>query len=111
MTVDPTQREFGKVDMITARVLAPLMDGARSSGLQWMAWTEPRRKMPGEPGPGGAWGALITITLQLYCPRKNAQAIGKYLSEHKMQLADPVLGTLEDRLVGLTQVPELILDF
>jgi len=91
MVVDPTEREFGRIDFKTAKALAPLMDGAKASGLKWMAWTEPRRKTKDESGPGGPMTGLISITLQLYCPRKHAHSIGKYLRQYEVQLEDPQL--------------------
>jgi hypothetical protein len=90
MVVDPTQREFGRVDLITAKALAPLMDGAQKSGLKWMAWTEPRRRGKNEY-PGGPMEGLINMILQLYCPRKNAHIIGRYLTQQGVKLEDPQL--------------------
>ncbi|KAF2684131.1 DNA repair protein rad5 [Lentithecium fluviatile CBS 122367] len=94
MVVDPTGREFGRVDLISAKALAPLMDGSHSSGLKWMSWTDPRRKSKDElagAGPGGPANCLISITLQLYCPRKHAHGIGRYLEKQNVQLQDPIL--------------------
>jgi hypothetical protein len=89
MVVDPTSREFGRVDLITAKALAPLMDGSAASGLRWMAWTDARRKGKDEQGPGSPMSALIGMTLQLYCPRKHAHSIGKYLQMKQVTLGDP----------------------
>jgi SNF2 family DNA or RNA helicase len=88
---DATGREFGRVDLKTAQGLAPLMDGALQSGMLWTAWTEPRRKQPGEGAPGQPLHTLIGLILQLYCPRKASTAIGRYLKTKNIQLIDPVL--------------------
>lgn len=77
--------------MKTAQGLAPLMDCAKQNGLMWMAVTEPRRKQPGEGPPGSGLSALISLTLQLYCPRRVAHDIGKYLKSKNIFLADPVV--------------------
>ena len=91
MAVDPTEKEFGRIDAKTAQGLAPMMDAAHSTGLQWMGWTDPRRKQPNERGPGEPLQALISITLQLYCPRKVAHQLGHYLKSRNIFLGDPIL--------------------
>ncbi|EMD62368.1 hypothetical protein GGP41_002105 [Bipolaris sorokiniana] len=90
MVLDGMGKEFGRVDMKTAQGLTPLIDSANVSGLKWMAWTEPRRKLPNEGPPGSSTSALITMTLQLYCPRKNADNIGKFLKGKNLILERPV---------------------
>ncbi|KAF1850690.1 SNF2 family helicase/ATPase-like protein [Cucurbitaria berberidis CBS 394.84] len=90
MVTDGTGREFGKIDIKTAQGLAPLIDSAKASGLKWMAWTEPRRKQPNEGAPGTAFSGLIGMTLQLYCPRKHANDIGKYLKNKNLLLEQPL---------------------
>ncbi|RMZ71960.1 helicase-like transcription factor [Pyrenophora seminiperda CCB06] len=90
MVLDGMGKEFGKVDMKTAQGLTPLIDSANASGLKWIAWTEPRRKIPNEGGPGTQISALISMTLQLYCPRKNADNIGRFLKSRNLILENPV---------------------
>ncbi|KAJ4364614.1 hypothetical protein N0V83_009210 [Neocucurbitaria cava] len=90
MVTDGVGREFGKVDIKTAQGLAPLIDSAKASGLKWMAWTEPRRKQPNEGAPGTAFSGLIGMTLQLYCPRKHANDIGRYLKNKNLLLENPL---------------------
>lgn len=90
MVTDGVNREFGRVDMKTAQGLAPLIDGAKAAGIKWMAWTEPRRKQPNEGGPGTPFSGLIGMTLQLYCPRRRAQDIGKYLKTKNLLLENPL---------------------
>jgi hypothetical protein len=90
MVLDGMSKEFGRVDMKTAQGLTPLIDSSNASGLKWMAWTEPRRKLPNEGPPGSSTSALITMTLQLYCPRKNADNIGKFLKSKNLILESPV---------------------
>lgn len=89
MVTDPTGKEFGKVDIKTANGLVPLMDASKSNGLMWMAWTDPRRKQAGEGQPGQPFSGLIAMTLQLYCPRKFAHDIGKYLRGKNVFLLRP----------------------
>jgi len=89
MVTDPTGKEFGKVDMKTANGLCPLIDAAKVNGLLWMAWTDPRRKQANEGAPGSSFSGLIGMTLQLYCPRKYAHDIGKYLKAKNIQLIRP----------------------
>jgi hypothetical protein len=91
MVTDPTGKEFGKVDAKTANAIAPLLDSAPTNGMKWMAWTDPRRKAPGEGPSGSPHSSLVSMTLQLYCPRKNAEAIGKFLLSRKVKLAAPTL--------------------
>ncbi|EFQ91184.1 hypothetical protein CFE70_003849 [Pyrenophora teres f. teres 0-1] len=90
MVLDGASKEFGKVDMKTAQGLTPLIDSANASGLKWVAWTEPRRKLPNEGPPGTPISALISMTLQLYCPRKNADNIGRFLKSRNLILEAPV---------------------
>ncbi len=90
MVTDGLNREFGKVDIKTAQGLAPLIDGAKTAGLKWLAWTEPRRKQPNEGPPGTPFSGLVGMTLQLYCPRKHADSIGKYLKSKNLHLEKPI---------------------
>lgn len=89
MVVDPTSKEFGRIDLKTAPCLAPLMDNAKVTGMKWSAWTEPRRKTANEGPPGSAMSALLNMTLQLYCPRKFATTLGDHLKKCKVYLDDP----------------------
>lgn len=89
MVTDPTGKEFGKIDSRSAFGLCPLIDAAKANGMLWMAWTDPRRKQAGEGPPGSSFSALIGITLQLYCPRKHAHNIGKYLKAKNILLGRP----------------------
>ncbi|KAF2027061.1 hypothetical protein EK21DRAFT_72852 [Setomelanomma holmii] len=90
MVTDPTGKEFGKVDIKTANGLCPLIDAAKANGMLWMAWTDPRRKQAGEGHPGTPFSGLISMTLQLYCPRKYARDIGKYLKAKNISLIRPL---------------------
>jgi SNF2 family DNA or RNA helicase len=83
-------KEFGRVDMKTAQGLTPLIDSANTSGLKWMSWTEPRRKLPNEGPPGSQISALVGMTLQLYCPRRTADNIGRFLKSKNLILETPV---------------------
>jgi hypothetical protein len=91
MVVDPTNKEFGRIDIKTAQGLAPLMDSAKQNGLQWIAVTEARKKQPGEGPPGSPLSTLIGLTLQLYCPRRIAHDIGRYLKTKNVYLGDPII--------------------
>ena len=92
LVTDAAGKEFGKVDGKTANAIVPLMDGAKSNGLMWVAWTDPRKRQGGEPtAPGSPHHALISMTLQLYCPRRNAHGIGKYLKNKNAKLTRPML--------------------
>jgi SNF2 family DNA or RNA helicase len=88
--LDPSASEFGRVDMKTASGLAPLMDAAGQSRLRWAAMTEPRKKAKGEGPAGSPLSTLIAVTIQLYCPRKTALSVGKYLRTRTMFLDDPI---------------------
>ncbi|KAF9693165.1 hypothetical protein EKO04_008892 [Ascochyta lentis] len=67
------------------------MNAAKSSGMMWMAWTDPRKRQNNEPiAPGSSHHKLISMTLQLYCPRKNAHGIGKYLKNKNAKLTRPM---------------------
>ncbi|KAH5489267.1 hypothetical protein HBI31_133910 [Parastagonospora nodorum] len=88
--VDPTREEFGHVDIKTSTALCPLIDGAEASGLLWMAWTDIRPKQAGEGPPGSPFSESISMALQLYCKRKWAHDIGKFLKGKNIQLLRPV---------------------
>jgi hypothetical protein len=89
MVTDATSREFGKVDVKTANALCPLIDGAKTNEMRWVATTEPRKKTPNEGPPGSPFTGLIGMSLQLYCPRKFAHGIGKYLKAKNVFLVRP----------------------
>ncbi|KAL5432753.1 hypothetical protein PMIN06_004428 [Paraphaeosphaeria minitans] len=93
MTVDPTEREFGRIDFKTAPCIAPLMDNSKTTGMKWSAWTDPRRKTTNEGPPGSAMSALLNMTFQLYCPRKFAFTLGNHLAKCKVYLDDPAFET------------------
>ncbi|RYN98955.1 hypothetical protein AA0119_g6703 [Alternaria tenuissima] len=90
MVLDGVGKEFGRVDMKTAQGLTPLIDSANTSGLKWIAWTEPRRKLPNEGPPGSQISALVGMTLQLYCPRRVADNIGRHLKSKNLILETPI---------------------
>ncbi|KAL1795986.1 hypothetical protein ACET3X_006210 [Alternaria dauci] len=90
MVLDGVGKEFGRVDMKTAQGLTPLIDSANTSGLKWLAWTEPRRKLPNEGPPGSQISALVGMTLQLYCPRRVADGLGRHLKTKNLILETPV---------------------
>ncbi|PVH99315.1 hypothetical protein DM02DRAFT_437111 [Periconia macrospinosa] len=90
MVVDPTLREFGRVDSISANYFAPLLAAATGTGLKYSAWIEPRNRNQDHGPPGSPSSALLTLVTQLYCPRKNANSIGKYLEQRKVRLAAPM---------------------
>ena len=91
LVTDATGREFGRVDLKTANAMAGLMDAANANGLKWIAWTDPRKKGSSDPTrPGDEHHALISMTVQLYCPRKNAYSIGVYLKGKNTRLTRPV---------------------
>jgi SNF2 family DNA or RNA helicase len=90
IVTDAAGKEFGKVDKKTAQAIAPLMDAATSNGLMWAAWTDPRKRQSNDPTtPGHPHHLLVSMTLQLYCPRKHAHGIGKYLKNKNVKLTRP----------------------
>ncbi|KAL6704240.1 hypothetical protein ACN47E_008408 [Coniothyrium glycines] len=91
LVLDGAGKEFGRVDMKTAHGLAPIMDASKSNGLKWLAWTDQRRKQPNEGGPGTQFSGLIGMTLQLYCPRRQADGVGAALKLRNLFLESPAL--------------------
>ncbi|KAH6629586.1 DNA repair protein rad5 [Boeremia exigua] len=86
---DAVGKEFGKIDTKTAHAIVPLIDSAKSSGLMWVAWTDPRKRQNEPATPGSSHHALISMTLQLYCPRRHAHGIGKFLKNKNTKLTRP----------------------
>ncbi|KAF1832293.1 hypothetical protein BDW02DRAFT_433791 [Decorospora gaudefroyi] len=91
MVTDGMGKEFGRVDMKTAQGLTPLIDSSNTTGLKWMAWTDARRKLPNEGPSGSPINALISMTLQLYCPRRMADNMGRALKAKNLHLEQPAL--------------------
>lgn len=90
IVTDAVGKEFGRVDGKTAQALVPLMDGSKTNGLKWTAWTDPRKRHSQEPTtPGSQHHSLISMTMQLYCPRRNAHGIGKFLKSRNARLTRP----------------------
>ncbi|KAF2502993.1 hypothetical protein BU16DRAFT_449792 [Lophium mytilinum] len=84
--IDPTGTQYGWIDRKTAAGLAPLMDSEPTSKLKWIAVTEAvKRKEP----PGAIISGLLPIIIQLYCPRKNASHVGRFLRGHNILLDAP----------------------
>lgn len=91
IVTDAAGKEFGRVDGKTAQALVPLLDSAKSNGLKWTAWTDPRKRHSAEPNtPGTPHHSLISMTLQLYCPRRHAHGIGKFLKSRNARLTRPL---------------------
>lgn len=86
--IDPSLRNFGKVDFRTSKALAPLLDSVRLNKLRVDARLDMRKKEPGET-PGAPISKSIPLLLLLYAPRKKAVSIGKYMKQEGVFLGNP----------------------
>lgn len=86
--VDPSLRSFGKVDFITSRALAPLLDSIHLNNLRVDSRLGVRKKEAGET-PGAPISTSMPLMLFLYAPRRKAVSIGKFLTQWSVVLANP----------------------
>ncbi|KXG48353.1 SNF2-related protein [Penicillium griseofulvum] len=84
---DPHGRIFGTIDPKTAQGLCPLLD-SEEAGIEVKALLDVRRTSPNEEiwhPTSGLWRASLNI----YGQRKNAEAIGNFLSHRNVWLGTP----------------------
>ena len=84
---DAAGKDFGNVDSRTSLGLAPLMDTPIMK-LQTKAYLDARRREKSE-FPGAGSSDKLKMTLNLYGPRRNAEAIGRALSQKQIYLREP----------------------
>ena len=86
--LDPTEKDFGNVDVKTSLGLAPVMD-SKDSKIRVQARLANRKKKEGEI-PGRPCSEYLNMVINLYGPRRNAMAIGKFLSQKQIFLRSPM---------------------
>lgn len=86
--IDPSMRNFGKVDYRTSKALAPLLDSVHLNKLRVDARLDMRKKEPGET-PGAPISKSIPLLLLFYAPRKKAVSIGKFMTLNSVFLGNP----------------------
>jgi len=86
--IDPSLRNFGKVDYKTSKVLAPLLDSVRLNNLRVEGRLETRKRIDGE-APGQPTSMSIPLLLLLYAPRNKAKPIGKFMKDRGVLLGNP----------------------
>ena len=85
--IDPTGKDFGSVDVRTSSGLVPIMDSSNMKA-RVQARLNRRQKDPSDI-PGKECSAYLDMTVNLYGPKKNAEAIGKFLSQKQLYLRTP----------------------
>ena len=86
---DALDKDFGNVDPRTSIGLAPVMD-SDVMRIRTQARLNPRKKKAFEL-PGSRCSEYFDMTVNIYGPRKNAQSIGKYLSQKQLWLRTPYM--------------------
>lgn len=84
--LDPTGREFGCVDINTARALVPLLD---LKLVRVQARIIPRPKRQGET-VGAQTSINVSIYINLYGPEEKGTTVGNLLSQKNVFLQDPM---------------------
>lgn len=84
---DPTDKDFGNVDLRTAQGLTRIMD-SKSTKFRTQARLNIRNRKPDEI-PGDCCSEYLEMTLNLYGPRSKAALIGKFLAQKQLYLRAP----------------------
>lgn len=84
--LDPTGREFGCVDINTARALVPLLD---LKLVRVQARIIPRQKRQGEV-VGAVTSVMVSIYINLYGPEDKGTTVGTLLSQKNVFLQNPM---------------------
>lgn len=85
--LDPTEKDFGNVDVRTSLGLAPLMDSSTPK-IRVQARLDIRKKKLGEI-PGRLCSEYYNMTVNLYGPLRSATSVGKFLSQKQLWLRTP----------------------
>lgn len=86
---DPHGHVFGAVDAKTAAAIVPLIDSPALK-VEITARLDVRRRLEGE-WPWQQCSALYRVSINLYGLRKDAELVGKHLSQHNVWLGTPNL--------------------
>lgn len=87
--MDPFGHLFGVIDNRVASALAPLMD-SRQIRIRPQARLDVRRRKSGEI-PHQPCSDIYRVTINLYGPRKLAEAVGRHLSQCNVWLGPPLM--------------------
>lgn len=85
--LDPTDKDFGNVDLRTAQGLTRIMD-SKNPKFRTQARLNLRKKKLGEI-PGNCCSEYLEMTVNLYGPKSNAGLIGKFLAQKQLYLRAP----------------------
>lgn len=87
--IDPSERDFGNVDVKTSLGLAKVMD-SRNPRFRTQArlTARPRRQ---EDYPGKECSEYLDVTINLYGPKSRVSAIGKFLGQKNIFLRTPFM--------------------
>lgn len=85
--LDPTDKDFGNVDLRTAQGLTRIMD-SKNPKFRTQARLNLRKKKLGEI-PGNCCSEYLEMTVNLYGPKSKAGLIGKFLAQKQLYLRAP----------------------
>lgn len=85
--LDPTEMDFGNVDLRTAQGLTRIMD-SKNPKFRTQARLNLRKKKPGEI-PGNCCSEYLEMTVNLYGPKSKAVIMGKFLAQKQLYLRAP----------------------
>lgn len=86
--LDPTDKDFGNVDLRTAQGLTRIMD-SKTPKFRTQARLNLRKKKPGEI-PGNCCSEYLEMTVNLYGPKSKAVLLGKFLAQKQLYLRAPM---------------------
>lgn len=89
LAIDGKQVEFGKLDLITATAIAPLLKNTNLK-MRLAPLLKERPKEPGEE-PGHPISKSLDISITLYSTAEAAKGIGRHLSQRQIFLYKPLV--------------------
>lgn len=86
--VDKNGKAFGRLSVVHGSAIATLMPGAHLSGFRVKAFLSQRRRSPDEV-VGAPISQSMKVHVNLYCKRKSATQVGRFLSQKQLFLETP----------------------
>ena len=87
--IDPTETDFGNIDLRTAQGLLPILT-SKTPKFKVQARLTPRKRKSDQI-PGCPCSEYLNININLYGPKGSAATIGKFLSHKQLYLRTPYM--------------------
>lgn len=107
--MDKQGKSFGRLSVVHASALTPLMLGAHISGFRLKAYLPQRPRKQSEPA-GASVSQRVDVEVYMYCKRKVTSSIGKFLSQKQLFLQSPKRDVDSGKAIENPHVPQIYRD-